>query len=308
MRRPLHRSAANTGRLDVIGHRGARGLFPENTLGGFKAAASLGILTFELDVGMTADGVVVVYHDQALNPDITRDPSGAWLAQPGPLIWSLTAGDLARYDVGRIRPGSPTSRWFPNQQPHDSARIPTLLAVLAALPDATFIVEVKTDPAHPEQTAASAVLADAVLSVIDRVAAAERVVIASFDWAVPRHVRRIRPEIRLGWLTHAEADRERTPRWGGAGAAGDVRPPATWSLPACVASACGPPATDTWSPHYTDLTEGLVSKAHALGLRVVPWTVNLPADIKRLISWQVDGLISDRPDLALKSASINTSE
>ncbi len=68
-------------RIDIQGHRGARALFPENTLEGFVAAAALGVDAFELDVGMTADGVVVVSHDPALNPDITRDASGAWLAR-----------------------------------------------------------------------------------------------------------------------------------------------------------------------------------------------------------------------------------
>jgi glycerophosphoryl diester phosphodiesterase len=80
--------------MDIQGHRGARALFPENTLQGFIAAAALGITAFELDVGMTADGVVVVHHDLALNPDLTRDAAGAWLNRRGPLIRSLNFADL----------------------------------------------------------------------------------------------------------------------------------------------------------------------------------------------------------------------
>src|SRR3954452_25615833 len=79
-----------TRRLDLQGHRGARGLFPENTLEGFRAARALGVTAFELDVGMTADGVVVVSHDPALTPDISRDADGVWLHGRGPLIRSLT--------------------------------------------------------------------------------------------------------------------------------------------------------------------------------------------------------------------------
>src|ERR1700760_3341020 len=120
--------------MQVIGHRGARGLFPENTLQGFLAAAALGVSAFELDVGMTADGVAVVCHDVALNADIARDPSGAWLSSPTPLLRSLTLAELLRYDVGRLRPGSFTASQFPDQKPHDGARVPTLAAVLAALP------------------------------------------------------------------------------------------------------------------------------------------------------------------------------
>src|SRR3984957_4158987 len=118
-----------TRRIDIQGHRGPRSLFPEITLEGFLAASSLGVEAFELDVGMTADGVVVVSHDPALNPDLTRDASGAWLTGRGPTIRTLTHAERRRYDVGRIRPGSRTSALFPDQVAHDGARIPTLAAV-----------------------------------------------------------------------------------------------------------------------------------------------------------------------------------
>ncbi len=144
-----------TRKIDVQGHRGARALFPENTLEGFVAASALGVTAFELDVGMTADGVLVVNHDPALNPDIARDTSGAWLRERGPTIWSMTYAELNRYDVGRLRPGSRTASLFPDQVPHDGARIPTLASVLAALPATRFTIEVKTDPAHPAWTASA---------------------------------------------------------------------------------------------------------------------------------------------------------
>ena len=175
--------------LDMQGHRGARALFPENTLQGFVAAASLGVEAFELDVGMTADGVVVVSHDPALNPEITRDASGAWLTERGPALWSLTRAQTCLYDVGRIRPGSPMSALFPDQTPADGARIPTLAAVLAALPQARFTIEVKTDPAHPDRTAPPHLLAEATLAVIAAAGAASRVVVEAFDWRVQRHIR-----------------------------------------------------------------------------------------------------------------------
>ena len=276
-----------TRRLGIQGHRGARALFPENTLEGFLAARALGVEAFELDVGMTADGVVVVSHDPALNPDITRDAAGAWASEPGPLIRSLTTQALAGYDVGRIRPGSTTSLRFPDQAPHDGARIPTLEAVLAGVPDARFTIEVKTDPAHPDWTAPPDVLTDATLAVVDAAGAAGRVIVQSFDWRVPRHVRRNRPELALAWLTRAETVRDAALWWDGviAGA----------SVPVCVAAEGGP----IWTPDHADLTEAQIREAHALGLLVLPWTVNVRADMVRLIGWGVDGLISDRPDLAL---------
>ena len=276
-----------TRHIDIQGHRGARGLFPENTLEGFRAAAALGVTAFELDVALTADGVVVVSHDPALNPDLTRDASGGWLDGRGPLIRSLSRAELCRFDVGRLRPGSGTASRFPDQTPIDGARIPELAAVLEALPAARFTVEVKTDPGHPDWTAAPDVLTDATLAVIDRAGAAGRVTLELFDWRVQRHVRRSRPEIRLAWLTCAETVREPALWWDGIA---DVA-----SVPDCVAAEGGP----VWARDHTDLTEAQVSRARALGLFVLPWTVNQPADMQRLIDWGVDGIISDRPDLAL---------
>nr|WP_294521897.1 glycerophosphodiester phosphodiesterase [uncultured Rhodopila sp.] len=276
-----------TGLMEIQGHRGARGLFPENTLEGFLAAAALGVTAFELDVGLTADGVVVVSHDPALNPDLTRDASGVWLDGKGPLIRSLTQADLCRFDVGRIRPGSATAMRFPDQAPLDGARVPELASVLEALPDARFTIEVKTDPRHPDWTAAPDVLADATLAVIDQAGAARRIILESFDWRVQRHVRRVRPDIRLAWLTCAETVGESALWWDGITEVA--------SVPDSVAAEGGP----VWAPDHTDLTEALVRHALALGLFVLPWTVNQPADMQRLIDWGVNGLISDRPDLAL---------
>ena len=270
--------------LDIQGHRGARALFAENTLEGFRAAAALGVTTFELDVALTADGVAVVSHDPTLNPDIVRDSSGVWLSARGPTIHSLTHAQMVRYDVGRLRPGSPTASLFPDQQSFDGARIPTLAAVLAALPTARFTIEVKTDPAHPDWTAAPDMMADATLAVIDAAAATHRVVVEAFDWRVQRHIRRIRSDIRLAWLTRPGTVAD-APLWWD-----DTPVPA--SVPAAVAAEGGP----IWAPDHTTLTQPLIEEAHRLGLVVWPWTVNEARDIRRLIEWRVDGVISDWPD------------
>jgi len=83
--------------FDLQGHRGARGLAPENTLPAFAAALSIGVTTLELDVGVTRDGIVAVHHDRALNPDIARGPDGRWLEQRGPAIHSLSYAELQRF-------------------------------------------------------------------------------------------------------------------------------------------------------------------------------------------------------------------
>ena len=117
--------------LDIQGHRGARGLAPENTLPAFARALGIGVTTLELDCAITKDGVVVVSHDPAFNPDITRRPDGKWLEKTGPAIWSLTFKELQRYDVGRLNPANAYAKRWPEQQPVDGTRIPRLSDLFA---------------------------------------------------------------------------------------------------------------------------------------------------------------------------------
>lgn len=273
--------------IAVIGHRGARGLFPENTLEGFRSAWALGVRSFELDVGLTRDGLAVVAHDPALHPDLTRDRTGRWLEEPGPLLYALSAAELSAYDVGRIRPGSRTAAQFPAQRPRDGARVPSLAAVLAAVPDARLIIEIKTNPLHPDRTAPPARTADSVLGAVQAAGAAGRVVLESFDWRVQKYIRSVCPDIRLAYLTSADAPAD--PWWAGVTPAQHGG-----STPACVAAAGG--AGTVWAPLHSDLAEADVRAAHALSLAVIPWTVNQRDDMCRLIGWGVDGLISDYPD------------
>lgn len=273
----------------IIGHRGARGLFPENTLEGFAAALALGIDAVELDVGLTADRVVVVMHDPALNPNLTRDANGVWLEPPTPLLRSLRAADLRVYDVGRLRPGTAYTALHHDQSPRDGARIPTLDAVLRLSRSAHFVIELKTFPGEPGRSSSGPELADAVLAVADAADATPRITVEGFDWRGLRHLRRIRPDVRLAWLTRVETVRDAAAWW-------DGPLPADFggSVPRAVAAEGGP----VWAPDYNDLTHASVQEAHALDLQVIPWTVNDPADMRRLIAWGVDGLVTDRPDRA----------
>jgi glycerophosphoryl diester phosphodiesterase len=282
-----------TRQVEVIGHRGARGLFPENTLDGFRHAWAMGVRSFELDTGMTADGIVVVTHDLALSPDITRDAAGHFLNPPTPLIHALSLDALRTYDVGRIRPTSRYRLSHRAQKPSDGARIPTLAQVLRAVPEARFIIELKTDPRHPDWTASPVSLADAVLAVVDAEGAAGRVIVESFDWRGPCHIRRVRPEIKTAWLTREETVRDATLWW-------DGETPARHggSIPATVAAHGGD--LTYWAPAFNTVTQAQVVEARERGLRVIPWTVNRRAAMRRLIRWGVDGLITDRPDVALE--------
>ena len=283
-----------TRQVEVIGHRGARGLFPENTVEGFRQCLALGFRRFELDVGQTKDGVVVVSHDPALNPVITRGADGNWLNSTGPLLHHLTFDALQSYDVGRIRPATHYRLLHRAQRGQDGVRIPTLEAVLLLSAEAHFIIELKTDPGHPGWTAAPEAMAESVLTVVDRAGAADRVVIESFDWRGPRHVRRIRPELPTAWLTRDETVRDAALWWDGITPADFAN-----SVAAAVAAQGG----QIWAPAWETVTRASLAEAHDLGLRVIPWTVNRRAALRRLIAWGVEGVITDRPDIAASAVA-----
>jgi glycerophosphoryl diester phosphodiesterase len=286
--------------LDLQGHRGARGLAPENTLPAFARALSLGVTTLELDIGLTRDGVVVVAHDPALNPDITRGPDGQYLAAPGPAIAALTLAELKRYDVGRIKPGTRYAEQFSDQQPADGARIPTLgevfdLARRSGNDAVRFNIETKIDPEKPELTESPEAMTDALVKAVRDAGMAARVTIQSFDWRTLRRVQSLAPEIATVYLTIESRSLDNLRR----GLAG----PSPWtagldidghggSTPRLVKAAGGA----AWSPFFRNLTQETLAEAKALGLKVVPWTVNAPEDMARLIDLGVDGIITDRPD------------
>lgn len=277
--------------FELQGHRGARGLFPENTVEGFVATVALGVDAIELDVAVTADGVAVVFHDVALQGDIVRGPDGAWLDGEGKLLRSLTLAELGRYDIGRARPGGRTAAAHPDQAACDGARVPTLRQVFAATGTVRIAAELKTLPDHPEATVSSAEMAERVLAVAGACGALGRLDVRSFDWRGLRHLRQHHPGLPLTFLTKPATVAQAALWWGGTTPAGHGG-----SVPRAVAAVAAGAAS--WAPANRSLTQAQVREAQALGLRVLPWTVNDPGDMARLIAWGVDGFCSDRPDLA----------
>jgi glycerophosphoryl diester phosphodiesterase len=283
-------------RFDAQGHRGARGLAPENTLAGFKRALEAGVTTLELDIGVTRDGVVVIHHDESLNPDTTRDARGAWLTSPTPRLVDLTWSELQAFDVGRLRPGSSYAARYPAQVGRDGEPIPSLaqlFELVRAVGDERvhFNIETKLTPSRPGDTVGAPAMTAALLAVIGAHGMERRVTIQSFDWRTLALVQKDAPALPTAYLS-AERPGFNTIDRDGLWTAGRKRSDYA-SVPAMVRAAGGA----IWSPHFEDLTPQLLGAAHALGLKVIPWTVNDPAEMRRLITLGVDGLISDRPDL-----------
>ena len=287
--------------FDLQGHRGARGLAPENTLAAFAMALTIGVTTLETDLAVTKDGVLVLSHDPMLNPDIVRGPDGQWIAEPAPAINSLTLAELKRFDVGRLKPDTKYARRFPQQRAIDGQRIPTL-AELFMLADTSgklprYNIETKLEPDKPEQAPGPETFARLVVDAVHQAGVAARTTVQSFDWRTLLLVKRLAPEIETVCLTSPS-----TLRGEGEGAA---RRPSPWlagldpaqhggSVPRLArAAGCG-----TWSPWFEELGADQVAEAHALGLKVIPWTVNAPDTMAGLIDMKVDGLITDYPDRA----------
>lgn len=286
--------------FDLQGHRGARGLAPENTLAGFELALALGVDTLELDVGITRDGVPVVVHDRRLNPDLVRDARGRWLDGPGPAIREIGLRALRELDVGRLRPGSAYAAAHPAQRPVDGQRIPTLAEVLALAgrPGAgrvRFNVETKLSPLAPDEAADPETFARVVVDAIRAAGVAARASVQSFDWRTLRAVRRLAPEIATVHLTSARPgfDTVRAADPAGSPWTDGLRVAEHGSVARAIRAAGGA----VWSPNALDLDAAAVAEARSLGLAVVPWTVNDAARMHRLIDWGVDGLITDRPDV-----------
>jgi glycerophosphoryl diester phosphodiesterase len=297
--------------FDLQGHRGARGLAPENTLPAFARALEVGVATLELDVAVTRDGVVVVAHDPLLNPDIARGPDGAWIAKKGPAIRDETYDALARYDVGRLNPASAYAKRYPMQVAVDGTRIPKLAEVFALAEkagnrDVRFNIETKLSPTAPDETLAPEPFARALIAEIRRAGVSRRSTIQSFDWRTLQVVQREARDIPTVYLTAQQrfTDNVCTGPAAGNPATTPVEcGPSAWtagfqlrehgSVPKMVKAAGGA----IWSPYFNDVDAQKIKEAHDLGLRVVVWTVNETAQISKMLDLGVDGIISDRPDL-----------
>ncbi|MBR0838370.1 glycerophosphodiester phosphodiesterase [Bradyrhizobium manausense] len=285
--------------FDLEAHRGGRALLPENTLPAFANALTMGVDTLELDVGVTADGEVVVSHERGLNPDLARDANGGYVAVPGTPFVKLRLADVRTYDVGQIRPGSAYAKQFPDQRAVPGTGIPTLKELFALVRKSgndkvRFNIETKIDPGHPDESLEPQGFVAKLLGVIEEAKFSDRVMIQSFDWRTLLLVQQQAPTIPTVYLTIQRGSAptialDKATSWTAGFSPADHGD----SLPRTIKAAGGA----VWSPYFGDVTAALVAEAHAQGLRVVVWTVNKPDDMARMIEIGVDGIISDRPDL-----------
>lgn len=242
--------------------------------------------------------MLVLSHEPRLSPDLVRGPDGKWLASPGPAINTLTLAELKSYDIGRLNPARDYGRQLPGQKPADGERFPTLAELYAlAAPPARLNIETKIDPAKPDEAPDPAAFTRLVVEAVRAAKATDRTTIQSFDWRTLVEAHRLAPEIETVCLTIESSGMDTIQR--------AAAKPSPWlagldlaahggSVPALARQA----GCAAWSPFWRNVTAANVAEAHALGLRVVPWTVNDPAEMARMVDLKVDGLITDYPDRA----------
>lgn len=284
------------GVIRLVGHRGARGVMPENTMEGFQFTLSCDVKLLEFDVAITRDGVPVITHNHHLTRSVARDEFGNWLQGEEPKLSSLTWADLAGYDVGGLDGQSAYGQRFPDQAYLHGSRIPRLadLCDLIGQPEhheVYLMLEIKSDPDRRGDTAARAEIVSAVVDDIRRGGLTERTLMHSFDWDLLQECAVQAPEMPTSFLTQLPENDADVGEDEATQAGPDITRETYHTLPDLVSQAGG----SLWCPYYLDVTADTVSAAQKLGLIVAVWTVNEADDIDRMIDLGVDAIVTDYP-------------
>lgn len=268
--------------FDWQGHRGARGLLPENTIPAFIKALALGVTTLELDLAVSKDSQLIVSHDPWLNPDICQNADNSRLSKEeaeNRLIWHMTVDEIKKYDCGSI--GNPR---FLGQQRMRVFK-PTLAEMVEAVatyckenkrPLPYFNIEIKSQPAWDEsRTPSVKTYAALVLAAVKRLKIYDKTCIQSFDPRALEAVHQLDKKITTALLIENEG-----------------------AVEANLSKISFKPSI--YSPYYLLVDKKVVDYCHAQKIRIIPWTVNEVPDMKNLIKMGVDGLITDYPDRIIR--------
>lgn len=266
--------------VQVIGHRGARGLFPENTIDGFIRSVKLGVYTLELDVVISKDDKVVVSHEPWMHYRFCTEPDGQRVKMRSQHnIYQMNYEDVKRFDCGqRINPEFPRQAPFPAYKPLLGEVIDEVerFTIENHLPPVEYIIEIKSNERtdglfhpSPEQ------FATLVWNEIASFGIAERIVIKSFDVRPMQELKLLGASARLGLLVANTGSVKRNIQKLGF-------------------------VPYTYNPSYALARPKVIEEARAMGMKVMVWTVNDAEFITRMIDSGVDGIITDYPDLALE--------
>ena len=279
---PVSEKAKERAKLDIQGHRGARGLLPENSVRGFIKAVELGVNTLELDLCITADNKVFVSHEPYISSEICLDSNANMIPEAIASqlnTYRMTYEEVKNYDCGTLM-----NKNFPSQ-----GKVRTIKPLLSdvfqrvenyvktnKIPLPNYNIEIKSGEStdgiyHPSPAQFSKL----VYKEIDGVINWERVTLQSFDFRVLKYIRKNYPKIRLAQLIENNLP---------------------WKTN--VDSLGFKP--DIYSCHFPILTQKTIKEIQNDSIQVIPWTVNDTEDMLRLTEWGVDGIITDYPNKALE--------
>ncbi|MFC4062879.1 glycerophosphodiester phosphodiesterase [Planomonospora corallina] len=301
--RPRHR-------FDLQAHRGGLGLVVESSAAAFANALEIGVTTLELDVQITEDGQAVVTHDRRVSDRKCRDTTPAFPGDPefpyvGKYVNTLTLAQVKTMDCGSL-----TLPEFPGQRPVPGAPMATLREVFDLVRAyrahrVMLNVETKVEAGAPHETAPRERFVRVALAEIRRARMQRQVTIQSFDWGALMRVRELEPRLPIVALTNHEflqAGQPGASAWLGGIDIDDFGGDPLEAIASFGADAFSPvhgfPQNGTVSdPGYQPyVTRQMVARAHALGIKVIPWTVDDASTMNKLIDDGVDGLITDYPD------------
>ena len=266
--------------IDLQGHRGARGLLPENTIPGFLLALELGVNTLEMDVAINAQGHVIVSHEPWMSADICRHPDGRDVTrseEKNLKIYEMSDAEVASYDCGsRGHPDFPRQQAIPVAKP---LLVDVFKAVAPLSSEVRFNIEIKSRPErddvfHPDV----GTYAQLLYQTLVEHDVVERSTVQSFDPRALEATHKLDPEISTAWLIDKSRDFEKN-----------------------LAYLSFVP--DIYSPNYKLVNKALIEHMHDKGIQVIPWTVNKESTMQELLTLGVDGLITDYPDLAAEVLS-----
>lgn len=274
-------SCSRSDKFDLQGHRGARGLMPENTLPAFEKALQLGVNTLEMDVVITKDLQVLVSHDQWFNPEFCSGANGKRIPEKDEqkhLIYEMTHAETLQYDCGSTaHPKFPNQKKLKVHKPLLSEVITFAADYVAKnnLPPVAYNIEIKSTVEgdsvwHPNIEVYSGLVYEQVKDI-----PVSLLTIQSFDFRVLEYWHKEYPKVRLSALVEEQ------------GTAKEQLGKLSF-LPA------------VYSPDFALLNQKEVDFLHQKGILVIPWTLNEEEDMKKALDWKVDGIITDYPDRALK--------
>ena len=284
--------------IKIYGHRGARGDLPENTLDSFQYLFDHSIGAYETDILISKDFIPVITHDFKLDPSLTKDINGEWLADENIKIFDLTYEELSKYDVGALNKLSKYGRRFINQKSLPNQKIPKLTELLSLskksqIDNLVINLEIKSTPAQENLTPSPENMVGLILDVVNNFELNEKIIYSSFDWRVLREIKEQSPETPRAYLTYQQQT--------GTKISGTIYDQSPWmdfmplknaiELPRLIASLGG----QAWHPYYRDISKKIVEISHEAHLPINVWTVNDEDDMLKMIEYGVDGIMTDYP-------------